>query len=409
MKKKCCLSFGKCKKKFWLLILVAFIIDVVLFIFVSYFSMNILYFDSIKMMPFLLFENLCQSFMIIPHLIFKKMNASKARDSTDSSSSEKLQRFPTNFIFNKSEITFSFSEKIYFAFFIFLKLFTEIFYITYLLFVEKNKRFNDELAFSFQFELIFLFLISKLFYNIEYYKHQYISIIILTIFELINFYITFTGESTGDFFLYLHCHIIYSFLKSTVTVYMKGLMEKKYMSPYKVCFLFGVFNLIIVSLVYFIASFYSCDGYLCLEEYNGKYYFGNFVSILNINIFILLLFFTLKSIVLILNYVIINEFSVCHSFLLIKISQMLENSIHILIFGFGDDASSNIIIASIFIFFGFYIFFIFLFLEIIEINSCNINYNTKKNIASRANSDFDMEDLNLDNNTEDNLNDYNSQ
>ena len=30
----------------------------------------------------------------------------------------------------------------------------------------------------------------------------------------------------------------------------------------------------------------------------------------------MLLFFTLKAIVLVLNYVIINEFSVCHSFLL---------------------------------------------------------------------------------------------
>ena len=37
MKKKCCLSFGKCNKKFWALIVSALIIDVVFIILIIYF------------------------------------------------------------------------------------------------------------------------------------------------------------------------------------------------------------------------------------------------------------------------------------------------------------------------------------------------------------------------------------
>ena len=65
----------------------------------------------------------------------------------------------------------------------------------------------------------------------------------------------------------------------------------------------------------------------------------------------------------------------------------------------------KLIIASIFVIFGLSIFCILLFLEIIEINCCKINYNTKKNIEKRAVTDLEFEDLNLDNNTEDSFND----
>ena len=77
MKKKCCLSFGKCNKKFWALIVSALIIDVVFIILIIYFfysahNIDINFLMEINMLPYLFMENLCQSFMIIPHLIFKK-------------------------------------------------------------------------------------------------------------------------------------------------------------------------------------------------------------------------------------------------------------------------------------------------------------------------------------------------
>ena len=397
MKKKCCLSFGKCNKKFWALIVSALIIDVVFIILIIYFfysahNIDINFLMEINMLPYLFMENLCQSFMIIPHLIFKKMNTSKERDSFPRTTS-------INYIFNKNQITFSFRDKIYLIFFLFLKLFTDVYYITYLIFVCKISSFNKELTYVFYFQLIFLFLLSKLFYKKQYYKHQYISIAILTIFEFISFFFQFVSGSVGSFFFNLHCHIVYSFLKSSVTVYIKGLMEYKYYSPYKTCFIFGFVNLIIIALVYLIASFFPCDGELCLEIYNMKRYFGNFLSLLNTSIFIMLLFFTLKSIVLILNYVIINEFSVCHSFLILQLSQKLETTITASFF-FGDDTYDNITVVLIYIFFILNVFFILVFLEIIEINRCNCNYNIKKSIALRAETEVEFDDLNSDNTLE---------
>ena len=406
MKKKCCLSFGKCSKKLWLLILASFITNISLFLALYFFTMNTTEFDSLNILSYLFFQNLCQSFMFIPHLISKKMNASRR----NSPISKNIEQSNSSSIFNESSnsITFTLQEKLYFIFFIFLKLFTEIFLITYLFFVFENRTLTYELTFSFQFELICLFLLSKLFYNNQYYKHQYIVITIVTIFEIYWCFLNYLNKGAGYFFLTVHCNIIHSFLRSTIIAYIKGLMEYKYISPYKVCFIFGLLDLIIVTIVYIIASFFPCEGYLCLEEYNGKKYFGHILSIFDMNIFKRLLFFTLKSILLVLNYVIINEFSVCHYFLPIKINQLFENSLWYISFGFAiDDVFFKLIIASIFVIFGLSIFCILLFLEIIEINCCKINYNTKKNIEKRAVTDLEFDDLNFDNNTEDSFNDNN--
>ena len=64
MKKKCCLSFGKCNKKFWALIVSALIIDVVFIILIIYFfysahNIDINFLMEINMLPYLFMENLC--------------------------------------------------------------------------------------------------------------------------------------------------------------------------------------------------------------------------------------------------------------------------------------------------------------------------------------------------------------
>jgi len=163
-------------------------------------------------------------------------------------------------------------------------------------------------------------------YNIQYYKHQYFSIFILTISGFINFAIKYLEISVGDFFLYLFIHLFYSFLKSMITVYIKGLMNYKYISPYKACYIFGMINLIIVTIIYLIVSFIPCDNFLCQVDYNGEYYLVHILGIINISGIIILLFLIIKAILLVFNYIIIQDFSVCYSFLLIQFSQILESS-----------------------------------------------------------------------------------
>ena len=160
-------------------------------------------------------------------------------------------------------------------------------------------------------------------------------------------------------------------------VYIKGLMEFKFFSPYKACYGFGLINLIIVTFVYIIISFISCDS--CSVEYNGKHYFGNILLIFRISGIFMFLFLVIKAIISLIKYIAIHDFSVCHSFLVLHFKDILTT----VSFGESDTLIYDIIF-NLVIFFGFGTFFILLFLEIIEINICKISYNTKRNIEKRA-------------------------
>ena len=391
--KKCCLSFGKCNSRYCWFIFGIALIDIIsiaiIFIFFFYALKNdIVDINPINVMSYLFFLNLSDSLMIIPSLILNKNTSSK----NDNLSKELDDNISVKYIFNQKTSILSLKEKVYLFSFGLLKLFNDAFYISYQFYIEKDYRFIKVLTFSFYFELIFLFLISKIMYNITYYRHQYISIIIITFFRLIKFIIHYSDNGFGFFLGNLFSHIIYSLIKSLITVYIKGLMDYKFISPYKACYIYGMINLLITTIVYLIATFIPCESDICNIEYNGKYYFGNIFSIFNISIIFMILYFILKSVLLVLNYNIIHNFSVCHSFLIYQFSQLFEFGPFVA-FGFGDLSDSYPALVMILIFFVINTFFVLLFLEIIEINICKMNYNTKRNIEKRARIDSQFSDL----------------
>ena len=396
--KKRCISFGKCNSKYCYLIVGVILINlltlVILFSSLIYFiKNNIIYSNLINLLSYSFLISLGESFMIIPDLILTKSISSKKEEL----SIDKNSHNPITYIFNEYSVDFSLKEKVYLILAAFLKLFLELFFISYQYFIEKDYNFIKTLTYSFQFELIFLFLLSKKMYNIQFYKHQNFSIIILTISGFINFTVKYMEISIGNFFLFLFIHLFYSFLKSMITVYIKGLMEYKYISPYKACYIFGMINLIIVTIIYLIVSFVPCDNVLCQVEYNGQHYLGNILGIINISGLFILLFLIIKAILLVFNYIIIHDFSVCHSFLLIQFSQILENSSMV---GLNLD-NDNLKFFIILIFFCINIFFILLFLEIVEINICKISYNSKKNIQKRALIDKELSVSDYEDNNDD--------
>ena len=118
----------------------------------------------------------------------------------------------------------------------------------------------------------------------------------------------------------------------------------------------------------------------CYSEFNGDNYFAHIFEIFRVSQIFIFFIYLFKAITLAFNYVIIYDFSVCHSFLLLHISQILE----IKIFIEGTEDIIYIIFIIIFVY-GVSTFLILLFLEIIEINICGISYDTKKNIEKRAN------------------------
>ena len=174
-----------------------------------------------------------------------------------------------------------------------------------------------------------------------------------------------------------------------MTVYIKGLMEYKYISPYKACYKFGLINLIIVFTVYIIVTFIPCKRNYCTAVYHETSYFGNIILIFTMSGLFLFIFLIIRGIIVILNYITIHHFSVCHCFLLIHSSVTFDITPF-------KNISGTITTQIVFIVLLYYIlgfFFILLFLEIIELNICGLSYNTKKNIEQRAMSD--MEDFNI--------------
>ena len=382
-----CISCGKCNKKYSLLILgVILILGVligVMFGFSSYAkSVNINDKILLNFMTYALFVNLGESLMIIPELILKR-EISLDNYNSNTKQVTIIDKRSYKYIFNK-KINFSLKENIYFYSAGILKLFLDTFHIVYQVkiddFTDESIDFIKMMTYSFQFELLFLFLLSKIMYNTQFYKHQYISIIILTLLGLAKFIVKNSGNME-KFFLRFFIHIGYSFFKSLITVYIKGLMEYKYFSPYKACYKFGIVNVIIMTILNIGASFFPCDSFSCQVTFNKKRYFANILAIFSIPGLFMFIIFILKAITLVLEYNIILNFTVFHSFLIIQLTQFLEaSSIKMM----GD---SKAYLAITLINFVLSIFLIFLFLEIIEINIFKISHNTKSNIEMRAIND----------------------
>ena len=384
--KKRCISCGKINKRYFFLVLGVIITLIIYLVVIFEFQKNAkkinLDIDNLtflNILSYTFFLNIGESLMIIPHFILKKRSSLKnieinTRHSTNLS---------IKYIFNRKSIDFSLKEKINFYSVGLLKLFLYIIFIAYQLYIEIDFKLIKFFTYYFQFELLFIFLSSKIMYNIQFYRHQYLSIFILTISGFINFLIKNYDNKIGKFFFSLFSHILYSFLKAFITVYIKGLMEYKYISPYKACYIYGIINLIIITIAYIITSFFPCNynEETCDVLYNGKYYFAHILAIIDISGLFMFIVLLLKAILLVLNYIIIFNFSVFHSFLIIQLPQIIEADIF-------ENLFENYFRAIFILIFTFInVFFILLFLEIIEINVCKISYNTRKNIENRTKLD----------------------
>ena len=228
------------------------------------------------------------------------------------------------------------------------------------------------------FDIIFISLFSHIILNTKLYKHQYTSMIIILILGFaLNIIEYFKLEGSENRFDYIG--IIVKFLTeiffSLAIVIIKYNLEKNYCSPYEICIWEGILGLIfhLICLVVINCLELTIDGI----EYpkNIKYYFENY----NYNDFIesLIVIITggLYNISLILTC---NYFSPSH----ILIASIIKEY-HLYL-----QKGGNVILNIMGFFILFIILFIFLvFVEVIELNICNISYNTKKNIERRSKMD----------------------
>ena len=234
---------------------------------------------------------------------------------------------------------------------------------------------------------IWYILFSSLFYylifKIKLYIHHYLSIVLII---LLGLAIDLITKNLQKEIVEEPLNLSMKFLKqiffSLYNVIAKYVMEQKYVSVYEFSFYVGLFNLIVL-LIFSIFDYYYIKWTPFEKFFNNFNYkqllllLGIIFSQLGINITTLL---TTKN----------N--SPCHIFIIFVFGQIA--------YYIDFSGISTIVIILLIII----LFLSLIFNEIIEINFCKLSYNTKRNIAKRAEvetflpSESDDEKENISNN-----------
>ena len=226
-------------------------------------------------------------------------------------------------------------------------------------------------------------LFSYLILKTKYYKHQFISIIIIVILGFgLNIIIYFQLDDTeedGLNFLYIFIQFIIELCLCLDGVIMKYNLEKNYCEPYEFSLWEGVFGFILYSI---------CLAVFCLFKLSVndiKYpdilikYFNEY----DYNDFILCFSKIIKDFTFNISIIL-----TCDYFTPIHILIIYIISDTILFFKTGLNWTLNIL--GLFILILMAIMFL-VFIEVIEINIYNLSYNTKRNIKLRSKTDTKIE------------------
>lgn len=245
-------------------------------------------------------------------------------------------------------------------------------------------------------DIVFISILSFYFLKYKLYKHQVYSVIE-------NIFMGILLGIINEEFSKIYSEILISLIRivdglayTMVLILIRYLIESKYLSPYKICALIGGFTFFFYLLALIISTFIKCkNNSFCpiQDKFTQEYYFDSFkiyffehfnkdeficssCYIIITGIYNILLMLTLKYL------------HPCH----ILISLMTLNFINFIekIFLKGADSLLKeilIFIINFFIFLG-----VLVYSEILELNFCGLQKNTKKNIIIRGEQDIRVQD-----------------
>ena len=222
-------------------------------------------------------------------------------------------------------------------------------------------------------EVIFTIIFSFFLLDFHFYIHHYLSLFLFIIISIVIDYMldNFHYKLDRQFLFYLIAFISQLLVESINLSYQKYMFDVLYYSPYRTCFAFGI--------LFLLYNLGTIVVFLIIHNYEFLRYFDNISIGQEITKFltnIIMVFFLFMTMAL-TNY----YFSPNH----IIVSYELGNMLSFLIKSF-----SHIKYYTIFLF-VFQIILLMIFLELLELNFCKLNENTKKNIQKRA--DKDMADM----------------
>lgn len=255
----------------------------------------------------------------------------------------------------------------------------------------KNVEKGDQLILNEYYNfaiLLFIVIFAYFLYKMKIYKHQIYSLLIIIILGLFRYFLKifhyYGLERLGNLIFDIFLQFIAAIFESLIIIFSKALMEIKYFSPYKVCYIFGFINTTIIIILLIIFSFIKSNtkSWFFSLNYKGYYYLDNINSIINIygykliGLFFCSVFYSLLK--LFFNFT-ISRFTVYHVFLLLQNKEVTSNLCKELTTKKGYIFVSMLLISHLIEF-----FVILVFLEIIELKFCNLDQNLKKYIKNRA-------------------------
>lgn len=232
-------------------------------------------------------------------------------------------------------------------------------------------------------DIIFLSLLSYKLLNIEIYRHQILSMILIIIFGII---MDLSYGSLKEFFHnigYFLLRIFCEFFFSLSQILNKYSMDIKFSPPYEVCVFIGMYTFFFYLIGLFISSNLPCNHKFCVveDEKSNNNYFDNFKLYTNKINGKEMIYFVLEMILLglinILNILTIKYFNPCYSIIILVIGRIV-----LIIRQFFIEIKTRDIV-NIFILILIFLVLL-LYAEIIELNFCGIHKNTKENIEKRG-------------------------
>ena len=239
--------------------------------------------------------------------------------------------------------------------------------------------FHSECPYNiWEFDLLYLSLLSYIILKTKLYRHQYFSMIIIIILGFgLNVITYFKNTNDKIDVIQIIVKLISELILSLNIVVNKYIMDKYFCSPYELCMLEGI---IIVLLSVFCISII-----IIINVINGNITNVDFISLLGLDkpflyaIVMIITFFYNISI-----FVTNEKFSPCHV--------LLALIVHECYYYVNTDMEGKIIIIlniiGLLILIVMLIIFLF-FIEILELNLFAISKNTKKNIGIRADREND--------------------
>ena len=265
-----------------------------------------------------------------------------------------------------------------------LMILLELIYDTSLLAYQKKEEEQSELVIAeiYKFmDILFLLIFFRVFHKILFYKHQYISLIIIILTGLARFFRVFEyffREEGKEFGIITLGFIILLPLIDSVKIYIiQKYMKYNYYSPYFILFLIGVTYLIVSLIILIIFKNINCSTEICksLSEINIE---SNKV----VNYILIILYSLFYGLEHFIKFYTMYAFSAFHYILISTFGEIIQFGYKMILNFDTTDLIVNLVTYSV------EIFAVLVFIETIELNFCGLNMNLKKNIIFRADNEL---------------------